>query len=247
MTQALQVFNFKGDDLRTVVVDGQPWWAARDVCDVLGIRWKGSGSTGTLARLLPSEKSAAAIETAGGPQVMATISETGLYKLVMRSDKPEAAEFQTWAAGVLATIRATGSYSLAPVDDPIGRMAQALERAFPVIAGQIQTAQATADEAKAIAEAAPTAALEAMKREQADASKLRGVLAKKVAVLADEACNRGFFEGNRRRANQSINGDIRERFGVRDGMPSDVLRLAVAYVDERHAKLTSPNRMELGA
>ncbi|WP_370637785.1 Bro-N domain-containing protein [Pseudochrobactrum sp. XF203] len=43
----------------------------------------------------------------------ALISESGLYKLIMRSDKPEARGFQNWVTReVLPTIRKTGSYSV---------------------------------------------------------------------------------------------------------------------------------------
>jgi cell division septum initiation protein DivIVA len=126
----------------------------------------------------------------------------------------------------------------------VDRLASSLNAHFPVIANQIQAAQATADEARAMAAAAPQAAIEALRNERAEESRLRGQLAKKVAGLAEEACKRGFYDGQRRKANQSINAEIRDRFGVRDGMPTHRLALAIAYVDERHEKLTRPNKLD---
>lgn len=59
------------------------------------------------------EKGVSIVDTLGGPQEMATITEPGLYKLIMRSRKPAAKAFTRWVTHeVLPQIRKTGSYAL---------------------------------------------------------------------------------------------------------------------------------------
>ncbi|WP_283776708.1 BRO-N domain-containing protein, partial [Paenibacillus dendritiformis] len=60
----LQVFNFTGTDIRVVTKDGQPWWVAKDVAEVLGF-----DSAYRVIRLLDEdEKDAHNMVTPGGPQ-----------------------------------------------------------------------------------------------------------------------------------------------------------------------------------
>ncbi len=240
--QSLQIFNFNGATVRAVIVDGEPWWVAADACAILGL----SGPPAQhLRRLDDDEKGVISIHTPGGMQDVAGINESGMYSLMLGSKKAEARAVKKWLTSeVMPSIRKTGSYSVTPVSET-DKLAGLLSQTFPIIAGQIHTAQLTADNALAMAVAAPGAALVAMKMEQADAVLLKGRLTKRVAGLVDEALRRGFYEGNKRQDFQAVNADIRDRFGVRDGMPSDILRLALAYVDDRMAKLTSPNRLDL--
>jgi prophage antirepressor-like protein len=49
---ALKIFEFEGAKVRIVEKDGQPWWVAKDVCDVLGI----ANVTDTLHKVLDSEE-----------------------------------------------------------------------------------------------------------------------------------------------------------------------------------------------
>lgn len=106
-------FPATGQPVRTVMVDGQPWIFANDVCAVLEIANVGNA----LARLDEDEKSSIRLTdgTLGNPN-RAIINEAGLYSLVLRSDKPEAKTFRRWVThDVLPTIGRTGSYSAAPV------------------------------------------------------------------------------------------------------------------------------------
>jgi prophage antirepressor-like protein len=234
--QALQVFNFKGTEVRTVMHQGQSWWVASDVCGILGI----TNPTVAVDRLDADERAKFNLGTGADANI---VNESGLYALILGSRKKAAKEFKRWLTHeVLPSIRKTGGYSVAPVSE-VDRLAGMLSQAFPVIAGQIQTAQQTADDAKTLAAAAPAAALAAMNVEQADRADLRRDLMKATEALVDEALKRGFYAGNRRSAFMDVNKDLRDRFGVRDAMPSDRLRLALAYVNDRHTKLTDPNRL----
>jgi len=118
---ALQTFDFRGEELRMVMVDDEPWFIAVDACACLGI-----GDTHVaLRRLDPDEKGRCSAPTPGGPQEVRTVSEAGLYKLIARSDKPTAKRFQRWVTHeVLPSIRRTGSYSVASDDDDLDDLDQ---------------------------------------------------------------------------------------------------------------------------
>ena len=109
MDTQLQVFDYHGSAIRTVDRDGDIWFVAKDVCDVLEL----SNSRMAVQELDEDEKGVSKIYTPGGIQDMTVISEAGLYALVLRSNKPEAKAFSRWVRhDVLPQIRQTGSYSI---------------------------------------------------------------------------------------------------------------------------------------
>lgn len=88
MSNEIQRFEFKGAALRTLTDEnGEPWFVAKDVCDVLELSNVGQA----LARLDDDEKSSITLNdgTPGNPN-KAIVSESGLYALVLasRSRKP---------------------------------------------------------------------------------------------------------------------------------------------------------------
>ncbi len=92
--------------------DGNPWFIAKDVCDVLEI----SNSRDALSTLDEDEKNSVGI-TDGIPKrgnpTHNTISESGLYSLIFKSRKPEAKKFRKWITSeVIPSLRKTGSYVL---------------------------------------------------------------------------------------------------------------------------------------
>ncbi|ARF67069.1 phage repressor protein/antirepressor Ant [Paenibacillus larvae subsp. pulvifaciens] len=104
----LQVFNFTGKDVRVIMKDGHPWWVAKDVCDVLGIK----NNRDALSRMDEDEKGVVSIDTLGGAQQMQVLNESGLYSLILGSRKPEAKQFKRWVTHeVLPAIRKTGMYA----------------------------------------------------------------------------------------------------------------------------------------
>jgi prophage antirepressor-like protein len=105
----LTPFSYEDHAVRTALVNGEPWFVAKDVCDILEIQ----NSRDTLAKLLPeNEKGVDTIYTPGGKQEMLTVNEPGLYRLIFQSRKPEAERFKTWVFGeVLPQIRRTGAYT----------------------------------------------------------------------------------------------------------------------------------------
>lgn len=110
MSQQVETYKFHGSDPVRVITgeDGEPWFVAKDVCDILGI----SNNRDAIAALDDDEKNTVAIPDGipGNPN-KTIVSEPGLYKLVMRSRKPEAKEFQRWVTHeVLPSIRKHGGY-----------------------------------------------------------------------------------------------------------------------------------------
>ena len=103
----LQVFTYNSNEVRTVELNGEPWFVLKDVCEVLGI-----GNSRMVAdRLDEDEKGVSQIDTLGGLQNVSIISESGLYNVILRSDKPEAKPFRKWVTGtVLPSIRRHGAY-----------------------------------------------------------------------------------------------------------------------------------------
>ena len=108
MSNELQVFSYtEAHQIRTTVIDGEPWFVAKDICDVLGL----ADVTSALRTLDDDEKLVRKISGAGQIRKMATISEPELYKLIMRSSKPEAKQFTRWVIHeVLPSIHKSGMY-----------------------------------------------------------------------------------------------------------------------------------------
>ena len=103
----LKIFNYKNNEVRTTVKDGEVWWVLKDVCDVLGL----SNSRKVAERLDDDEKGVTLSDTLGGTQKITIINEAGLYKVILRSDKPEAKKFMHWVTHeVLPSIRKHGAY-----------------------------------------------------------------------------------------------------------------------------------------
>lgn len=128
MDNKLTIYKFKENPVRIFSGEnGETWFVAKDVCEVLKIKQRGSA----LNRLSSDEKDIDLINTPGGPQKMSIVNEFGLYQLILRSDKPQAKEFQRWVTHeVLPSIRKTGSYSIKPREDLSGLIATAKDLAL---------------------------------------------------------------------------------------------------------------------
>lgn len=103
--EAAPEFAFNDQKVRVVMIEGAPWFSATDVMRCLGLNVEG-GSASTLRPLGPDEKRLLRKRDGTVPScgfafpkqasTASVISESGLYKMVMRSDKPEAKAFQDW-------------------------------------------------------------------------------------------------------------------------------------------------------
>jgi prophage antirepressor-like protein len=110
----LQVFNFEGfRRVRVILRDGEPWFVAKDVCDILGL-----GNPSEALRNLDEDEvfglrnsEAKTLGFRHATTGVNLVSESGLYTLIMRSNKPEAKAFRRWVTHeVLPAIRKTGRY-----------------------------------------------------------------------------------------------------------------------------------------
>ena len=105
----IQVWNYESSEIRTVQINGEPWFVLSDVCKVLEL----SSPHKVAERLDGDEKGRNQIPTLGGVQEMTVVNESGLYAVILRSDKPQAKPFRKWVTSeVLPSIRKHGSYSV---------------------------------------------------------------------------------------------------------------------------------------
>jgi len=79
-------FRFEENQVRAVMYDSEPWFIAKDVCDILDI----GDPSKAVSSIDDDERGTTTVRTAGGPQEMRTLNESGVYSLVFTSRKPEA-------------------------------------------------------------------------------------------------------------------------------------------------------------
>ena len=87
MDKELQIFNYEGNEVRTIQKDGETWWVLKDVCDILGL----SNPTKVAQRLYEDERSNFELGSQGKTNV---VNEFGLYNVILRSDKDKAKNFK---------------------------------------------------------------------------------------------------------------------------------------------------------
>lgn len=115
MGNDLVQFDFEGRKLRTVIRDGECWWALADICQTLNI----ANSRMTARSLDEDEKGVSSIDTPGGRQEITVVNESGLYTIILRSREATTPgtlphRFRKWVTGVvLPTIRKAGRYEVA--------------------------------------------------------------------------------------------------------------------------------------
>nr|DAS08116.1 MAG TPA: repressor domain protein [Caudoviricetes sp.] len=114
----LSTFSFESNSIRTLAIDNEPWFVAKDLCDTLGIK----NPTQALENLDEDERSMFNIgrsKVHGGGGEVNIVSESGMYTLILRcrdavkkGSVPH--RFRKWVtAEVLPAIRKTGKYEVA--------------------------------------------------------------------------------------------------------------------------------------
>ena len=101
----LQIFNNEEfGEIRTVTIDNEPWFVAKDVCEAL----KHTNPTMAMQMLEEDERTKLSLGRAGETNV---INESGLYTLIIKSNLPNAKKFRKWVTSeVLPSIRKNGGY-----------------------------------------------------------------------------------------------------------------------------------------
>lgn len=144
------VHMYDDEEVRTLLIDGQVHFIAADLCEVLGL-----GRVHDAVRGLDEdERGTDTIRTPGGPQKVTTVTEAGMYSMVLRSRKPEARAFKRWVTHeVLPEIRQTGQYT----------RPQSLEERALALMGELQAR--VDDQARELEQARPKVAQIDMYRE----------------------------------------------------------------------------------
>ncbi|WGZ33592.1 BRO-N domain-containing protein [Xylella fastidiosa] len=110
---AIIPFSFENHPVRVLIINGEPWFVAKDLCAVLHI----VNSRSALIALDETEKGVGSTDTLGGQQELAIVNESGMWTLVLRcrdAVKPGTVPYRVrkWITGeVLPSIRKTGSYT----------------------------------------------------------------------------------------------------------------------------------------
>ena len=110
----LTVFtNEEFGEVRTMVIEGEPWFVGKDVATSLGYG-KGKSLANAIANHVDVEdKGVTEMMTPGGKQKMTIINESGLYSLIFGSKLESATRFKRWVTKeVLPSIRKTGGYKV---------------------------------------------------------------------------------------------------------------------------------------
>lgn len=103
-----QLFNFKGQPVRTVSINDEPYFVGKDVAKILQYS---NTQRSVNAHVDDEDKRGYQISTPYGTQEMTVINESGLYSLILSSKMPQAKEFKHWVTNeVLPAIRKNGAY-----------------------------------------------------------------------------------------------------------------------------------------
>ena len=126
MNEIKKFANEKFGEIRTVMIDNEPWWVAKDICEA----FSETNRNRVMQYLDDDEKGYTQIATPGGMQKMVIVNESGLYHMlfVMQPEKARGVSdeyvqkrteqlkaFKRWVTHeVLPSIRRTGTYSTGP-------------------------------------------------------------------------------------------------------------------------------------
>jgi len=141
MNSIPEVFRYSGRQVRTVLIDGEPWFVATDIARILGYR-----DANAMTRSLDAdEQGYSPVSTPGGVQQMNTINESGFYRAVLKRElgyiddagRDDVRGFQRWVTHeVIPQIRRTGSFNQTEVEhalpqsyaDALRALAETVER-----------------------------------------------------------------------------------------------------------------------
>lgn len=115
--EELQIFNNEEfGNVRSLVIDNEPWFVGKDVAEALGYK----NVRDSLARHIDSDDKRDGVvihDSMGREQKPIIINESGLYSLILSSKLESAKKFKHWVTSeVLPTLRKTGSYAKVPTD-----------------------------------------------------------------------------------------------------------------------------------
>lgn len=109
-----EIFNFHGQEVRTLTIDDEPWFVGKDVVNILGYQ---NGSR-DINRHVDEEDRQNYQNGTFGNRGVTVINESGLYSLILSSKLPQAREFKRWVTSeVLPAIRKQGGFIREDLDE----------------------------------------------------------------------------------------------------------------------------------
>ena len=131
---AVVPFYFQENEVRTITINNEPWFVAKDVCDILGL----GNVTNALLKVPAQHLTLIELRSGGQIREMNAVSEPGLYRLILRSDKQQAEPFMEWVtAEVLPSIRKTGGYLMAGNSALDAMAVQIIQMVVPAVISQV--------------------------------------------------------------------------------------------------------------
>lgn len=111
----LQIFqNKEFGEVRSLVINNEPWFVGKDVAEALGYK---NSKNAVPTHVDEEDNLSTQIEYTGQKRNVTVINESGLYSLILSSKLPNAKKFKRWVTSeVLPTLRKTGSYTKVPTD-----------------------------------------------------------------------------------------------------------------------------------
>lgn len=207
-------FTYEGTPVRTVIIDGEPWFVLADLCRILDL----ANPSMVAERIEPDALSTAeVIDSMRRTQQARIVSESGMYEVIFLSRKPEARAFRRWVTtDLLPTVRKTGGYGAKPALSGPELLAHAVLEAQQMIeAKDQQIAQLT----EKVAEDAPKVNYVELYVAESDLLKLRVVAANNDVPenwLRDLLVDKGwiYIETERRWSNSKNCMEIRRRYSA---------------------------------
>lgn len=129
----VQLFNFENHEVRSLLLNNEPWFVGKDVAEVLGYERADNAIRNHIDK---EDKLMHQISASGQNRNMTIINESGLYGLVLSSKLPSAKKFKRWVTSeVLPALRKTGQYQVKELSGS-ELMAKALIEAQNVLAAK---------------------------------------------------------------------------------------------------------------
>ena len=197
----IQIFNNpEFGDIRTVVIDNEPWFVGKDVADILGYQ---NGSRDINRHVDEEDKRLTKMVSQGQNRDITVINESGLYSLIFGSKLESAKKFKKWVTSeVLPSIRKTGTYTMPQTTD--GKIA--------LLAQGHTELKAEVDEIKADLESLkmdlPILPVEADRITEA-------VIKKGVSIMGGKQSSAYSNRGLRQKVYNNLYANLKYNFGVR--------------------------------
>ena len=108
MENEIKIFSFEDSKVRTVLIDGEPWFVGKDVAEILGYQ---NGSRDINRHVDEEDRQKLMLFDGNQQKSTIVINESGLYSLILSSKLPTAKKFKRWVTSeVLPSIRQHGAY-----------------------------------------------------------------------------------------------------------------------------------------